>query len=88
MLYPRLPEGAGDAATDRTDQRLSKHSQEAPIARTVHLPLKVLLYQEAGIKERPRFKVMSPQRGLLTGHGPVGDVEFVAVQHGLATKLL
>lgn len=40
------------------------------------------------MKERPRFKAMSLQRGLLTDHGPVGDVELVAVQHGLAAELL
>lgn len=50
--------------------------------------LKALFCREADIKERPRFKAISLQRGLLTGHGPIGDAELVAVQHRLAAELL
>lgn len=73
---------------DRRDQGPSKDTQEAPIPRIVTFRLKALLCREGDRKERPRFKAMSPQRRLLTDHGPVGDVELVAVQHGLAAELL
>lgn len=40
------------------------------------------------MKERLRFRAVSPQRRLLTGHGPVDEVELVGVQHRLAAQLL
>jgi hypothetical protein len=40
------------------------------------------------VKERPRFKDISLQERLLTDHRAVDNVEWVAIQHGLAADLL
>lgn len=74
-----MPATAGPAGEERLEvflvggQALSEAVGRLPVTLTCPQPTEAA---DAGVK------------GTLTGHGPVGNVEFVAVQHGLATKLL